>query len=85
MTHKGKQRVLKPVLHMGLSKASFPDGLIIPEASIIPQPPGKQAKAADYIESKLSIIRMIKAYIYWALAISLQQLSGYFIQSSKSI
>lgn len=46
MTHKGKLGVLKPVLHMGLSKASFPDGLIIPEASVIPQLPWKTGKGS---------------------------------------
>ena len=60
----------------GLTKpASQLAGLIIPEASItpkLPPPPPTQTKVADYSESKLSI-RVIIAYIYWALAISLKQ------------
>lgn len=80
MTLEGECCVLKPVLHMGLSKTSFPAGLIIPEASTtpkLPPPPPTQTKVADYSESKLNI-RVIIAYIYWALAISLKQWD-YFI------
>lgn len=75
MTLEGECCVLKPVLRMGLSKTSFPAGLRIPEASITPKllpPPPTQTKVADYSESKLSI-RVIIAYIYWVLAISLKQ------------